>query len=685
MNVLKIFVAVQFLFLSFQAFSNKTSDSLVSELKNSSDFQKFIIYEELYEQSLQSNVDSAFIVIEAALELAEHTSNNLKRLHFLNLKGKVYAHIGDMENAVEIYERTLTLAEQTGDSTNSVYALNNLGVIYLDQGEFNKASEFLYRALKESEKYGLLLLESSSLNNLGKLFFLQENWSKSIDYYQRSIKIKYELNDLKGIALLQNNIGIIYYYQGVLDSVLVCFERSLKIYEELDDIKGQTRPLFNIGEIYSEMGELDKALNYYEKSLAIERKIGYKKGYATSLVYIGEIYSEQGNFSKAIDYQLEGVQILKSINSKNDLADAYMALYQTYAETEDFENALFYYDKMVNLKDSIFTVEKSTQIRRLEAEYESEKREQQITNQQTQLAYRKKQMISLVMILLLSIALTVFVFYNNRKRKRSNELLSDKNKLLSLRNKQITHSITYASFIQKAILPNKELFDQLFTSSFIFYKPKDIVSGDFYWVNKKDDKIILAVADCTGHGVPGAIMSIMGITFLQEITDNYGITDPDEILNTLRDKITERLAPKNSTFFAREGIELAICCIDTEKKQFEYSAAYTPAILISEGEKKELKPNKMPIGIHRTRKDPFTKQLVSYKDGDVLYLFTDGYPDQFGGPEGKKYGTSRFKDVLYANHNYSMDDQFYMLMNNLKDWQGKKEQIDDITVIGIKL
>lgn len=685
MKRLKGILLFSLVLLCIPVFSNVKTDSLYSELKYATDSVKYTIYEELFSILRNRHTDSAFFVIESAMEIANKNKNIDKIAHYSISYGYLYEHKGEIEKAIDYFEQAYNLYLKIDDVEKAATSLNNLGAMLNDAGRYNESSKNLYHALSLAEENRFVKLTATINNNIGLLFLFQDEWEKSIDYFQKSIKTNRQLNNLNRMALLYNNIGIAYYYLGILDSVLISFERSLDIYIELNDKKGQTRPLFNIGEIYSEKGDFTKALEYYERSLKIEKEIGYLSGYGTSLVYIGELYSNLGDFTKALEYQHEGINLLKDFDLPHDLLDAYNALSETYKNIGKYDSALHYQTIMISLKDSLFSLEKSKQISELETAYETEKKEQQITLQKAKLKYRGKQTISLLAILLLSIGLTIYVIINNRKRQATNMLLSKNNKLLSLRNKQITHSITYASFIQKAILPNKDQFKELFSESFIFYKPKDIVSGDFFWVNKKGDEIILAVADCTGHGVPGAIMSIMGITFLQEITDNYGITQPDLILNKLREKIIERLQPKNSNFFARDGIELAICNINTKTKKIEYSGAYTPAVLYTKEGSVELKPNKMPIGFHRTRRSPFTKQTLNYSEGDRLYIYTDGYTDQFGGPNGKKYGPKQFSELLTDVQFLSLDDQFYSLLKGLKNWQGKIEQIDDVTVIGVKL
>lgn len=684
--VMRYTLTLLLLLLTFSAFSKDSAiDSLCAELDNANDSIKLTIYNELYSILRNRDTDSALAYIEDAIELATKINNTQQVAHFSVSYGYLNEHKGEIEKAIVSFEKAYNLYLQINNTEMAATALNNLGAMLNDAGRYNESSKHLFNALKLAEDNNYIKLTATIHNNIGLLFHFQDEWEKSINYFQKSIVINQQLNNLERMALLYNNIGIAYYYLDILDSVLISFERSLDIYIKLDNKKGQTRPLFNIGEIYSEKGDFETALEYYERSLTLEKEVGYMSGYATSLVYIGEIYSSLGDYSKAIEYQHEGIEILEKMDLRRDLLDAYEAITETFKQSGYFDSAFHYQTASISLKDSLFSLEKSKQISELETLYETEKKEQQIALQQTRIEFKNKQTYSLLVILLLTFGLTIYVIYTSRGRRKANLLLSEKNELLSTHNKLITNSITYGSFIQNTILPDKSLFEKVFKDSFIFYKPKDIVSGDFYWLSHRKDQIIIAVADCTGHGVPGAFMSLLGHSFLNEITDIQGITQPDKILNKLREKIIGTLKQKDSDRFSRDGIELAVCSIDTKNKQIDYSGAYSPVIVYSGKKITELKPNKMPIGFHLTRKSKFALQTISYKKGDLLYFFTDGYYDQFGGPQNKKYGQKRFKALIDSNHHLPMDEQLYAFEHGFKNWLGEEEQIDDVTVVGVKL
>jgi serine phosphatase RsbU (regulator of sigma subunit)/ligand-binding sensor domain-containing protein len=268
-------------------------------------------------------------------------------------------------------------------------------------------------------------------------------------------------------------------------------------------------------------------------------------------------------------------------------------------------------------------------------------------------------------------------------QERTAEVVKQK-EVIELKNKDITDSINYAKRIQEAILPTKENFKTLFPESFILYKPKDIVSGDFYWLSEKNDKIFFAAADCTGHGVPGAFTSMIGNSLLNEIVNDKGIAEPAKILDALREGIIKALKQSGKEGENKDGMDISLCCVDLKNKTLEYAGAYNPLFLVRKNELIEIKADKFPIGIS-DRISQFTNNLMNLEPGDSIYVFSDGYADQFGGSDGKKFMRKRFKELLLSVQSLSMDEQGHDLNKAIVSWQGAADQVDDILVIGVKI
>jgi serine phosphatase RsbU (regulator of sigma subunit) len=272
--------------------------------------------------------------------------------------------------------------------------------------------------------------------------------------------------------------------------------------------------------------------------------------------------------------------------------------------------------------------------------------------------------------------------------KKANQNLEHKviqrTKQIEQQKMEMTDSIQYASKIQSALLPLDEDLDRLLPSYFILNKPRDIVSGDYYWVSQRESKVIVAVADCTGHGVPGAFMSILGIAFMNEIINKTEILIASEILNELRDYITISLHQTGKKDETRDGIEMALCVVDFANNKLQYSGALRPLYLIRNMELNEFKGDYMPIGVHDDYENSFSNKELHFKEDDIIYLFSDGYVDQLGGPDRKTFRARKFKQLLINIHQKPLDEQKEILEKEYEEWRMDIEQIDDIIVMGIR-
>ncbi len=254
----------------------------------------------------------------------------------------------------------------------------------------------------------------------------------------------------------------------------------------------------------------------------------------------------------------------------------------------------------------------------------------------------------------------------------------------NLTEKEVADSIRYASNIQAALLPDADYFKRLLPDSFILNLPRDIVSGDFYWVSKVDNRIAVTAADCTGHGVPGAFMSIMGINFLNQIT-SYCIPAANKILNQLREYVMKALHQTGMAGEQKDGIDMALCVIDTDAGIIEFAGANNPFFYFRNGELKEIKGDRMPIGVSPLEEESFTKHTLMLDDVDSFFIFSDGYSDQFGGDHYKKLKMKGFREIIKSIHNKKTGKQVEILVDKLDEWKRDNRQIDDILILGIGL
>jgi serine phosphatase RsbU (regulator of sigma subunit) len=273
----------------------------------------------------------------------------------------------------------------------------------------------------------------------------------------------------------------------------------------------------------------------------------------------------------------------------------------------------------------------------------------------------------------------------NREVLERNEKIIQQKNIIEQKNQAITDSIQYASRIQTAVLPPVNFLTDWGIENFILYRPKDIVSGDFYWGMRKKERIIVAAADCTGHGVPGAFMSMLGHAFLDEILNTTEVENAAMILDHLRDEIINTLKQKGMVGEARDGMDISLCILNKETGKLDFAGANNPLYIVSDRKMTKIYADRMPIGIHFTSFTPFTNHTIDFRKGDYIYLFTDGYADQFGGPKGKKYMYKPFQDLLLRNHQKPMEQQKEILESTFIKWMGEREQVDDVLVIGMHL
>ena len=315
-------------------------------------------------------------------------------------------------------------------------------------------------------------------------------------------------------------------------------------------------------------------------------------------------------------------------------------------------------------------------------ETEIRKQDEKIVVQAEAIQKQKIIILAAALALLLLFGLAYFIWRNYRNKKRANVLLQAQRDQIVYQKKHITDSIEYAKKIQTAILPSMELFSHNL-DHFVLFKPRDIVSGDFYWAEEVEGKYMIVTADCTGHGVPGAFMSMLGVSLLNEIIISNEITRPDSILNELRDKIIEALK-QDSGSILKDGMDMTICLFDSQTKHLQFSGANNPLYLISDGVLTQIKGDKMPVAIHEVM-DPFTLHQLELKEGDTFYTFSDGFADQFGGPKEKKFLAKNFRNLIVDIQNLPMIGQGKRLDEVFADYRKEVEQVDDVVIVGVRV
>jgi serine phosphatase RsbU (regulator of sigma subunit) len=444
--------------------------------------------------------------------------------------------------------------------------------------------------------------------------------------------------------------------------------------------------LSNLGKIYFEIGKFDKAIEAYKKCMEIEKKLEDKSGLIGTYNMIAQVYRERKQFGQALENLEKSLELSKELNSRSYLSDTYQSLYQTYKKKNDYQQALKWHEKYLIMRDSILNKKKNKQISELQTKYETKKKEQKIKllNKEKKvqdLKIKKQRLLNYFIGIIAIITLLFAIIFLVQKRK-----IKAANIKLSNQQKQITDSITYASRIQKAILPTNEQINNILNENhFILFRPKEMVSGDFYFTEQKNGKKIVASVDCTGHGVPGAFMSLLGYSFLKEIIKTIEPLEPNLILDKLREHVINSLHQKQEIGTGKDGMDISLCIIDEENQEIHFSGAYQVMLFIRNGEIYRYKGDKMPIGIHYNKQSSFSKEVIKYNKGDEIYLFSDGYIDQFGGPKNKKFRLKKLEKILTDIHNETMASKKSHLTKTFDRWKRGNDQLDDVVMIGVKL
>ena len=615
--------------------------------------------------------------------------------------GIIYYDQGNLEKAMEYNLKSLTIVEEIGDKIVMSASYNNIGIIYKKKGNLEKAVEYYAKSFKIDEEIGDKKGMGSSYNNIGMIYKGQGNYEKALEYIQKSLKIREEIGDNRGISTSYNNIGTIYFRQGNIEKAMEYYLKTLKIREELGDKKGISSSYNNIGNIYRKQGNLKMALEYFLKTLKIKEELVDKRGMGNSYNNIGVAYKDQGNYEKALDYLLKSKNIKQEINTIEDLDETSAALSKTYKKLGKYKQALEMHELYMETKDSIAKMDAEEELYKFEVdkEYELKKQADSIKHadeiliqqaenlaKEEQLKSEKQRRTGLLVIVGLVLVSLGFVFVQLRKTRAQKVVIEGQHQKLNQSHQEITDSINYAKRIQDALMTSTVYMKDVIPESFIFFQPKDVVSGDFYWVHKSTKgPIYFTVADCTGHGVPGAFMSMIGTSLLNEFIIENNLEDTAEILTNMRKQIIKSLKQEGVEADNKDGMDMALCKYDPKNKTLQYSGAYNPLIHISNREINHIKADNQPVALHTGKKIPFTSHEIKVQKGDMLYIYSDGFADQFGGERGRKYMSGKFKKFLLSISEMTTEEQEYLVKVEFTNWMGENEQIDDVCVMGVRI
>lgn len=640
--------------------SQSQKDSLLMILKHAKqDTDRAKILYNISKLYNDTNPAKGIEYLKQAFEIAIKTKNYRIQSDITNQIGYNYYFLSDFNHSVEFFLKTLKICELQANKSGIAGCHNNIGSIYLELEDTVNALKHHLLALNirkeinkndEDSKNAIAM----SYGNVGKTYFLASNYTKAMEYYNLCLAISKEVGNKKREALMVNNIGSILAEQKNYDDALPYFLNALNLYKEIESPENIALCLNNIAEIYYRKKDFLHSIENYTASLVIS----------------------------------------ETNSSLSDMKSSYDGLHNCYLALGDYKLAHDYLSKYIVIKDSIFNDENSSQINELLAKFDSDKKEQEIKMLQKDKEMSAWLRNSLIVGSILLVFLAISLYSRNKVKQKANLELSLKNKnieeqklivehqkqSLELHQKEIVDSINYAKRIQYALLAHEDLLVNNLTSHFILFKPKDIVSGDFYWATEHEDYFYLAVCDCTGHGVPGAFMSLLSIGFLSEAIKEKSITEPNQVFDYVRKRLIESITNDNQ----KDGFDGILLRFHKSSNEIKYAAANNHPVLISNNEILHLKYDKMPVG-KGVKSDNFNLNTIQVSKGDTIYLYTDGYADQFGGEKGKKFKYKPLNEILLSIHDKPLLYQKEILDSTFVDWRGSLEQVDDVLIVGIKI
>ncbi|GAB4251695.1 MAG: hypothetical protein Kow0079_05830 [Vicingaceae bacterium] len=718
--------------------NNSSIDSLVKIINNPQveDTTKYNVCSKLGRYFIQINIDSSFFYYRKSIHFSKYFPkplNQIKKGFALKNIGIDYFYKEKYGKAIDVLDSALQISKKllSNHLDSSVYKQTlllysvvnaNKGIVYYSIGEYEKALENYFVALKTDTKLGDLIGQATDLGNIGLVYSNLSEYDKALNYFLQALTIEKRLNNKRGIGRNYGNIAIVYSKLSNFDKALEYYKKAIEIDKELGYKRGLVIKYGNIGLLYKKKGDYEKAHEYYIKAIEGAKDLDFKTALGLNLTNIAEIYIHKKKYIKAKKYLIEAENILKSINSKYQLLDVYRKYIELYTNEVGCNKAFDYFLIYESYKDSIYNEDKNKAITYKELKYSFDKKhyldslkfaEKQkvdqllIAKQNIELKNRKTIQFFITLLLVVILIFTLLILKRYRVTNKQKSTIEKQNKLLSIRNKEITDSITYAKRIQKAILPSNNIISKYLPNSFILYLPKDIISGDFYWletvVSETSNTVYFAAADCTGHGVPGAMVSVVCSNALTKTVVEEKITEPGKILDRTRELVIERFAKSSED--VKDGMDISLCAIDFKNMALQWAGANNPLWIVRNVELEmlndeskneyskfntqnlkliEVKPDKQPIG-KVENPQPFTTHTIKLQKGDTIYIFTDGFADQFGGPKGKKFKYKQFKELLLSIKDKSMDEQKEKIEDAFIKWKRDVDQVDDVCVIGVRI
>ncbi len=705
----------------------------------------------------KGKIDSALNLFIKGKDIYEANGYKADAGRMYNNIGIVQSRMGNLRESLKSYLKAISLLKQTGDIEALIATYINASDSYRNVGNYEEALQLSFKAMQQFDNLKVKtfrdsIKEAHIFKGIANIYVSQRKIKSAENYYMKAMSIykKYGANtDLADIYL---NLG--YLHINEPQKAKRNYLKALKLYKKTNKI---ALAYLNLGEVYMRENEIDSAKYFLENSLKLYKEIDDKRGITQVLSSISDIYYKQKELQKALKYSSEAFKIAQKIGDIQIINTVSAQMYEIYKALGKYKEALAMHELYKKTQDSIFNTNNEQKLTQIALTYEFDKqRAQEELKYKEELKRQKivKNFSIAISFFVLMAFIALFSAFRTKKRKnkelekKNAEIMQQKEEIIAQRdeietqveeiskqkmkielqskeiekqrdlavirgneleqkNRDIEASIHYALRIQQALMPSLEILRETFSDYFLFYKPRDIVSGDFYWASKKGDATVVVAADCTGHGVPGAFMSMLGVSFLNQIVREKGILDANKILDELKIKIISSLRQNiDDANSSRDGMDMSLIVYHSNDNKLDYAGAYNPIYIVSEKtpefidvkekfriyeteDKKEklleIMADRMPIGIHLLKEGNFSRQIVRLAKGDKIYMFSDGFADLFNKKMQKKYSTKRFKKLLLSISDLSMTEQEKRIAQEFENWLEGEKQIDDVLIIGMKI
>lgn len=626
------------------------------------------------QQEIEHNIikiwDERFVKTTESFELAKECLNYAKSTN--DKKGVAYSLlytnlfsfwlIKDAEVLSPIFE-AIEILNQLKEPIGLTRAYNILASIYDNYGDYNSAIKYAQKAIKVARENQYKEEEGDACTTLGQIYSRIEDYNGAIEMLTKGLEYRQEVNAQFAVSSSLNLIARTYTLSKNYDSAIEYYNKSLELRESIGDKNGLPWTFLGFASMYQQMGDLNQSSAYYNRALA--NKNENKRLELLCLIGLGKIASENEELDKGLTYLNNALETAKELKMKSLIYDIHLSLAKIYEKQNNPQLELEHFKAFYNLKEEVINAEMTNKLKKQQIAFSVERSQKEAE------IYQLK----------------------NVELKKAYHIVNEKNR-------EITDSINYAKRIQDALFPTLANFYKSFPKSYLIYKPKDIVAGDFYWMEKVENKMLFAVADCTGHGVPGAMVSVICNNALNRAVREFKITKPSAILDKVTELVKHTFAKSEEKVL--DGMDISLCAFNFTTKELEFAGANNSLYIITKNKEKffefkdkrtvddekacliTIPANKQPIG-NFDYLEPFKNNTLQLEKGDFICLFSDGYADQFGGDKGKKFKYAPFKRLLLSSYHKTFNQQQEIVESTFNNWKGDLEQIDDVCVMGINI